>query len=162
MEGAGVADATWTYQAGYLVVRGICDYCDANKGDVWQAYAALIAAAYTQALLESIPRLEPRSTIGPGQPAVPISGFPAIYYQIDIRSADPDVDRAELRETIQRIKREVAQGTQANPARLERRLLDLAEMAPDIFALTTNHLTKPATGLRPDLVQVLVEAQANR
>ncbi len=55
MEASGIADATWSYEIGYLVVRGICDYCDSNKGDNWQAYAAAVAAAYTRALLESIP-----------------------------------------------------------------------------------------------------------
>ena len=55
MEGSGIADATWNQEVGYLVVRGICDYCDANKSDAWQMYAAVVAAAYTCALLESIP-----------------------------------------------------------------------------------------------------------
>ncbi|HEX8771963.1 MAG TPA: response regulator [Pyrinomonadaceae bacterium] len=55
MEGSGIADATWNHDTGYLVVRGICDYCDLNKGDLWQEYAAIVAAAYTRALLESIP-----------------------------------------------------------------------------------------------------------
>ena len=55
MEGSGIADATWNHEASYLIVRGICDYCDSNKGDDWQGYAASIAAAYTRALLESIP-----------------------------------------------------------------------------------------------------------
>jgi nucleoside phosphorylase/tetratricopeptide (TPR) repeat protein len=55
MEGSGIADATWNAEVGYMVVRGICDYCDRNKGDSWQAYAAAVAAAYTRALLESTP-----------------------------------------------------------------------------------------------------------
>jgi nucleoside phosphorylase len=55
MEGSGIADATWNYEVGYLVIRGICDYCDSHKGDVWQTYAAVVSAAYTRALLESIP-----------------------------------------------------------------------------------------------------------
>ncbi|NET56796.1 MAG: 5'-methylthioadenosine/S-adenosylhomocysteine nucleosidase [Symploca sp. SIO2E6] len=55
MEGSGIADATWNYEIGYLVVRGICDYCDSNKNDDWHSYAAAVAAAYTRALLESIP-----------------------------------------------------------------------------------------------------------
>jgi nucleoside phosphorylase/tetratricopeptide (TPR) repeat protein len=55
MEGSGIADATWMASAGYLVVRGICDYCDARKNDVWQRYAAIVAAAYTRALIQSIP-----------------------------------------------------------------------------------------------------------
>jgi nucleoside phosphorylase len=55
MEGSGIADATWNQGVGYLVVRGICDYCDANKNDLWQPYAAMAAAAYVRALLESLP-----------------------------------------------------------------------------------------------------------
>ena len=57
MEGSGIADATWNHEVGYLVVRGICDYCDLNKGDLWQEYAAVVAAAYTRALLESMPNV---------------------------------------------------------------------------------------------------------
>lgn len=55
MEGSGIADATWIAGDGYLVVRGICDYCDMSKGDGWQAYAAAVAAAYTIALIASMP-----------------------------------------------------------------------------------------------------------
>jgi nucleoside phosphorylase len=55
MEASGIADASWNHEVGYLVIRGICDYCAPNKNDVWQDYAAMIAAAYTRALLESIP-----------------------------------------------------------------------------------------------------------
>lgn len=56
MEGSGVADATWSSdRAGYLVVRGICDYCDEHKGDAWQGHAAAVAAAYFRALLQSMP-----------------------------------------------------------------------------------------------------------
>ena len=55
MEGVGIADATWNHGIGYLVVRGICDYADANKNDVWQCYAAMVAAAYVRAILEAMP-----------------------------------------------------------------------------------------------------------
>jgi nucleoside phosphorylase len=60
MEGAGIADASWEYEkAGYLIVRGICDYCDnRNKGkqtDAWKPYVAMAAAAYVRAILEVIP-----------------------------------------------------------------------------------------------------------
>lgn len=55
MEASGIADATWRHATGYLVIRGICDYCDSNKGDEWQKYAAIVAAGYTRALLESMP-----------------------------------------------------------------------------------------------------------
>lgn len=55
MEASGIADATWNHEVGYLVVRGICDYCDSHKSDEWQQYAAVVAAAYTRALIESMP-----------------------------------------------------------------------------------------------------------
>lgn len=37
-----------------LVVRGICDYSDHDKNDVWQGYAAMTAAAYAKDLLSVI------------------------------------------------------------------------------------------------------------
>lgn len=55
MEGSGVADAAWQLSRGFLVVRGICDYCDTHKNDVWQEYAAAVAAAYTRGLIASMP-----------------------------------------------------------------------------------------------------------
>jgi nucleoside phosphorylase len=54
MEGSGIADASWNLEVGYIVIRGICDYCDSNKGDRWQCYAAIAAAAYASILLQSI------------------------------------------------------------------------------------------------------------
>ena len=55
MEGSGIADAAWfSDRAGYLVVRGICDYCDKEKGDAWQGAAAIAAAAYTRVLIGSM------------------------------------------------------------------------------------------------------------
>lgn len=58
MEASGIADAAWDNDVGYLVVRGICDYCDMHKNDLWQQYAALVAAAYTRAVIETLPCFE--------------------------------------------------------------------------------------------------------
>jgi nucleoside phosphorylase len=55
MEGSGVQTAAWASGIDILVVRGICDYCDAHKNDIWQNYAALVAAAYARALIEILP-----------------------------------------------------------------------------------------------------------
>lgn len=55
METSGIADATWEAGIGYYGVRGICDYCDSYKNDIWHRYAALVAAAYTKALIEQMP-----------------------------------------------------------------------------------------------------------
>ncbi|KAJ3545042.1 hypothetical protein NM208_g2710 [Fusarium decemcellulare] len=46
MEAAGVANVLPC-----LVIRGICDYCDVHKNDVWHGYAAATAAAYAKLLL---------------------------------------------------------------------------------------------------------------
>lgn len=54
MEGSGTADAAWMSRAEHFVVRGICDYCDSNKGDNWQEYAAAAAAGYLKILLSAI------------------------------------------------------------------------------------------------------------
>lgn len=66
MEGFGIAEATWNQSIGYLVVRGICDYCDKNKGDDWQGHAAVIAAAYARSVLQETPPARSHS-----QPAAP-------------------------------------------------------------------------------------------
>jgi nucleoside phosphorylase/CheY-like chemotaxis protein len=56
MEGSGIADAGWlSGRPGYLVIRGIADYCDSRKGDLWQGYAAVAAASYLRAFLEILP-----------------------------------------------------------------------------------------------------------
>ncbi|EHK16148.1 uncharacterized protein TRIVIDRAFT_132203, partial [Trichoderma virens Gv29-8] len=46
MEAAGVFSTV-----DCLVIRGICDYCDVQKNDDWQEYAAAAAAAYAKLLL---------------------------------------------------------------------------------------------------------------
>ena len=39
-----------------VVIRGICDYSDSHKNNVWQGYAALMAALYAKELLHNIPK----------------------------------------------------------------------------------------------------------
>jgi nucleoside phosphorylase len=57
MEGSGIATATWmSGNTGYLLIRGVCDYSDSHKNNMWQGYSAVVAAAYARALVESIPR----------------------------------------------------------------------------------------------------------
>jgi len=54
MEGSGIADGTWTLNKGYLIVRGIVDYCNSDKTKKWQYHGALCAACYTKCIIESI------------------------------------------------------------------------------------------------------------
>lgn len=41
-----------------MVIRGISDYCDSHKNDVWQGYAAATAAAYARQLFFHMPTEE--------------------------------------------------------------------------------------------------------
>jgi len=56
MEGSGIADAATMKGLNFMVIRGICDYCDQSKEDKWHGYAAGVAAAYTKALIEVLPK----------------------------------------------------------------------------------------------------------
>lgn len=55
MEAAGIKDSARATNIGYLVVRGISDFCDLSKNDNCHNYASAVAASYTVGLLESIP-----------------------------------------------------------------------------------------------------------
>jgi nucleoside phosphorylase len=52
MEASGVADAAWLKDRSCFVVRGICDYANPDKNDVWQEYAAAAAAAFACEIIE--------------------------------------------------------------------------------------------------------------
>lgn len=53
MEAAGLMD-----NFPCIVIRGICDYSDTHKNDIWQGYAAATAAVYAKELLLTIPGSE--------------------------------------------------------------------------------------------------------
>jgi len=53
MEAAGLMD-----HFPCLVIRGICDYSDTHKNDLWQGYAAATAAAYAKELLSVVTQKE--------------------------------------------------------------------------------------------------------
>ncbi|KAK6531048.1 hypothetical protein TWF281_007875 [Arthrobotrys megalospora] len=57
MEAAGLMD-----NFPCLVIRGICDYSDDHKNDLWQPYAALAAAAYAKDLLRVVQPKEVENT----------------------------------------------------------------------------------------------------
>jgi nucleoside phosphorylase len=52
MEGSGIADAATMQGLNFIVIRGICDYCDSEKNDEWHGYATAVASAYTKAVIE--------------------------------------------------------------------------------------------------------------
>ena len=46
-----------------VVIRGICNYSDSHRNELWLPYAAAAAAAYSKELLETIPFTLPRGTL---------------------------------------------------------------------------------------------------
>ena len=46
MEGVGIVQACVGKQMEYLIVKGVCDFGDASKNDLWQPQAAVNAAKY--------------------------------------------------------------------------------------------------------------------
>jgi hypothetical protein len=46
-----------------LVIRGISDYADSHKNNIWKPYAAAVAAAYAKELLMIIPSGEIRGML---------------------------------------------------------------------------------------------------
>jgi uncharacterized caspase-like protein len=85
--------------------------------------------------------------------------FAEVYQQIKTRSEDPDVDKEELTETVQKIQGEVARGEEANPHKVERWLKTLAGMADDIFEVTVACLTSPAAGVATVIRKVAQKAK---
>jgi nucleoside phosphorylase len=55
MEASGLQNAAWAHGKDIFVIRGICDYCDQYKNDIWQNYAAVAAAGYARAVVEAMP-----------------------------------------------------------------------------------------------------------
>ena len=76
-----------------------------------------------------------------------IKAFKEIDRRIDARPENPDVDKAELKDTVNKIQEEAKKGEQANPTKVERWLKFLAGMADDIFQVTAATLTNPALGI---------------
>ncbi|KAH1998537.1 hypothetical protein KXV97_009730, partial [Aspergillus fumigatus] len=85
MEAAGILNVI---PAG--VIRGVCDYADGHKNDVWQSYAAAMAAAYAKTVLKVI--------VQDGVPPAPRSPTPAEENRIS--SIAPQQQSVHVNETI--------------------------------------------------------------
>ncbi len=84
MEGSGVAAATGQTEISYLIVRGTCDYCNREKGDKWQKYAAVIAAVFTRHVIIQLDG-RPASAVPPPPPD------PAAPASINIQTGDGSI-----------------------------------------------------------------------
>jgi hypothetical protein len=86
--------------------------------------------------------------------------FAQIYQQIDARPEDPDVDKEELTETVQKVEQEAAKGEEANPTKVERWLKFLGNVAPDILEVTVACLTNPLAGVGTVIRKIAEKARA--
>lgn len=82
MEGAGVASSAWVSEREYFAVRGVVDYADGTKSNVWHNYGSAAAAAVLRAILD---RKSPTVDEAPA-PVHVIDGVQAGYVT-DIRAA---------------------------------------------------------------------------
>jgi hypothetical protein len=85
--------------------------------------------------------------------------FSVVYQQIEARRDDPDVDKEEIQEQVQKIENEAANGEEANPSKVERWLNGLLQMAPDIFDVTVATLTNPIAGVATVIRKVAQKAK---
>ena len=76
--------------AQYLVIRGICDYADSHRSDLWHAYAAAVAAAYAKEVLKFIP------TVSKTVPLATNSHVEAAPILDALLLTRPEVDRKSL------------------------------------------------------------------
>jgi hypothetical protein len=86
--------------------------------------------------------------------------FAQVYRQIEARPEDPDVDKEELAETVQKVEQEAAKGEAANPTKIERWLRFLGGMAPDILDVTVACLTNPLAGVGTVIHKIAEKARA--
>ena len=97
--------------------------------------------------------------ISGGELAELIRQFAQINKSIDARPEDPNVDKAELKETVKKIEEEVKKGEEANPTKVERWLKFLAGMADDVFQVTAAALANPVAGVAKTIQLIAKKAK---
>jgi len=85
--------------------------------------------------------------------------FKKIKALIDQQPEDADVNKDEIKSTVERIETEVKKGEEANPVKLERWLKLLAEMSDDIFQVTAAALTNPVAGVAKTIQLIVKKAK---
>jgi hypothetical protein len=84
--------------------------------------------------------------------------FDKLYEAIQSRPPDPNIDKEEISETVQRIEQEVKKGDQANDSKLQRWMEGLNKIAPDIVDVILASLGGPVSGITAVLKKVAEHA----
>ena len=84
--------------------------------------------------------------------------FARLYEAINNRPDDPNVDKEEIWETIQKIESESEKQGQANVSKLERWVTYLSSIAPDIVDVILASLGGPVSGFTAVLKKIAQQA----
>ena len=72
--------------------------------------------------------------------------FDKLYQYIESRNPDPNVDKDEIVETVQKVQEEVSKGGDVNETKLSRWMDNLTKMAPDVVDVALASLGGPVSG----------------
>jgi hypothetical protein len=85
--------------------------------------------------------------------------FETIAEAIRVRPEDPDVEKAEIVESVEDIKREITSSAAPNAKKIGRWLKNLAELARDVFRLTVEGLADPQLNLPADVRNTIAQSR---
>lgn len=88
--------------------------------------------------------------------------FQQINKRIEAQPEDPNVDKAEVKDTVAKIQEEVKKGEGANPTKVERWLMNLGTMSDDIFQVTAATLTNPVLGVAKAIQLIAAKAKEEK
>jgi len=88
------------------------------------------------------------------------TAFAAIYQQIEARPVDPRVDKAEVKQTVEKIEAEAKKGEKADAPSVEMRFRMLAAMAPDVAEVVAATLISPLAAVGTIIRKVAEKAKA--
>jgi hypothetical protein len=85
--------------------------------------------------------------------------FETISQAIAVRPEDPDIDKIEITENVEAIRREITNGVGPNAKKIARWLKNMADIARDIFRLTVDGLADPQLNLPPEVRETIAQAR---
>ena len=85
--------------------------------------------------------------------------FEKLYQQIESRPPDPNVDKEEIVETVQKIQEEASKGGEVNETKLTRWMENLNKIAPDIIDVALASLGGPVSGVTAVLKKIADRAR---
>ena len=85
--------------------------------------------------------------------------FEKLYQYIESRPPDPNVEKEEIIDTVQKIESEATKEEEANPMKLGRWMDNLNKMAPDIVDVILASLGGPVSGVTAILKKVADHAR---